>query len=176
MAATEDLYIPPDEELTVQELTVSSPILRAIVPYMGYACDTTGKEYMLCKLEERDPRKCLKEGKDITACGLNFLQRTKQTCRSELTAFARCIEWNSMDMNFEYCRRDQAVLDECMLQKMNAPRAPFGYFSQMRIHDTKRPKPAPYVPEFPDKAVGLPLDYPGLKEPARHGTRFAFHP
>ena len=38
---------------------------------------------MLCKSEVKDPRKCLQNGKDVTACGLSFLQRVKKTCRDE---------------------------------------------------------------------------------------------
>lgn len=56
---------------------------------------------MLCKEEERDPRSCVSEGKLVTACGVEFLQKVKKTCADELTLFARCIDFNSPDMNFE---------------------------------------------------------------------------
>jgi len=56
---------------------------------------------MLCKQEERDPRRCINEGKDVTACGLEFLRKIKKSCAKELTSFARCIEWKSSDMGFE---------------------------------------------------------------------------
>lgn len=56
---------------------------------------------MLCKTEERDPRKCVKEGKLVTACGIEFLQKVKKHCAAELTNFAKCIEWSSQEMDFE---------------------------------------------------------------------------
>jgi NADH dehydrogenase (ubiquinone) 1 alpha subcomplex subunit 8 len=131
---------------------------------------------MLCKAEEKDPRKCLKEGRDVTNCGLSFLQRVKKTCRDEAEAFARCTEWNDWDLWFENCRREQRVYDLCMEKKMGLPKPPFGYFTQVRVHDSKRPKPVPYVPEFPDRSKGLPVDYEGLKEQARGGTRTFWNP
>ena len=55
------------------------------------------QEYMLCKSELRDPRKCLKEGKEVTACGLKFYEKIKSTCKDELETLAKCSEWNSSD-------------------------------------------------------------------------------
>ena len=132
---------------------------------------------MLCRHEERDPRKCLKEGMEVTKCGLNFVQEIKKTCRDEAEAFARCIEWNDWDFSFEYCRREQKVFDKCMEVKMKRPKPPFGYFSQLRVHESTRPRPVQIVPEFPDRSIGLPQDYEGLKDaPHRHGSRYYFYP
>lgn len=131
---------------------------------------------MLCHNEERDPRKCLKEGKEVTACGLRFLQRVKASCREEAEAFAKCLEWTSeMSLNL-HCRKEQDIMDACFEKKLNSHRPPFGYFCQVRLHDSKRPKPVPFVPEFPDKTTALPADYEGLKTGARHGVRHEIYP
>lgn len=53
---------------------------------------------MLCRLEERDPRKCLKEGKLVTACGVEFYRKLKKTCRDELELFSRCTEFKSWEL------------------------------------------------------------------------------
>lgn len=98
---TEDFYIPSDEELTVPEITVSSPLLRAVSLHMGLKCDDACKEYMLCKSEDPDPRNCLKEGKEVTKCGLNFLYDIRDKCAKEVTAFAKCTEWNSANLQFD---------------------------------------------------------------------------
>ena len=126
---------------------------------------------MLCSSEERDPRKCLKEGREVTACGLRFLQRVKATCREEVETYARCIEWTTENSVNLFCSKEMNIMDACLEKKLNIIRPPFGYFCQMRIHESKRPKPIPFVPEFPDKSKGIPRDYEGFKEPARHGTR-----
>jgi len=132
---------------------------------------------MQCRAEERDPRKCLNEGREVTECGLSFIQDVKKTCRDEAEAFARCVEWNSQDLQFEFCRREEKIFDACMDKKMKAVKPPFGYFSQVRIHDSKRQPPLPRVAEFPDKSIGLPKDYEELKNPPhRHGSRWFFFP
>lgn len=56
---------------------------------------------MLCRRELEDPRKCLKEGKEVTACGLEFFQKVKQSCRSEFEQYADCLEWNTPNMKVE---------------------------------------------------------------------------
>lgn len=48
MTITEEITIPSDSELTVQEITISSPVLRATANYMGQYCDEK------CKVRLRD--------------------------------------------------------------------------------------------------------------------------
>lgn len=48
---------------------------------------------MLCKLEEKDPRKCLNEGKAVTMCGHEFFRKVGQTCRHEVERMAKCMEF-----------------------------------------------------------------------------------
>lgn len=131
---------------------------------------------MLCSSEERDPRKCLKEGKEVTACGLRFLQRVKATCREEVETYARCIEWTSENSHNLHCRKEMEIMDACLAKKLNCKRPPFGYFCQVRVHESKRPKPIPFIPEFPDKTKHIPRDYEGFKEPPRHGSRDGVFP
>ena len=50
---------------------------------------------MLCRREEEDPRKCIKEGAAVTDCGVRFLQMVKQNCREEFERYANCIEYSS---------------------------------------------------------------------------------
>ena len=48
---------------------------------------------MLCRLEEKDPRKCLNEGKTLTMCGHEFFRKAGQACKEEIERMAKCIEW-----------------------------------------------------------------------------------
>jgi len=174
MPVTDGYIIPPDEEMTVQEITISSPVLRAAATYLGKYCDEKCKEYELCRVEEADPRKCLGEGKEVTACGIEFFQKVKNTCADELTTFAKCIDWNSWNMNFEYCRKEQAIWNACMFEKLGQRKPDFGHFAQLRLHESKRPRPAPFVPEFPDKTDEQQKDV--KHDHAIGGSRFAFYP
>ena len=68
------------------------------------------------------------------------------------------------------CRPEQAIYDSCIEEKLGPNMKPgFGHFAQMRIHETKRPKPVPFTPEFPDKTPAMPDDY--KKDPAIGGSR-----
>lgn len=59
------------------------------------------QEFSLCRQENNDPRKCLDEGKAVTACSLNFFRQVKKSCAQEFTQFANCLEKSSSDFSFE---------------------------------------------------------------------------
>ena len=55
---------------------------------------------MLCNQEEKDPRKCLNEGKQVTRCAIDFFNRLRQECAEEFTKYWECIDHAGYDMNF----------------------------------------------------------------------------
>lgn len=59
-----------------------------------------------------------------------------------------------------------------MLQKLNIERPYVGYFTEIRVHKTDRPKPGPWIPrrEHKDERPSLPDDYP--REDAKWGAAF----
>jgi len=103
------------------------------------------------------------------SCGLEFYRKVKKNCRNELEKLAKCMEWTDYDLKFWYCRKEQGYYDECMTEKMGLERPPFGYFTQVRVHETSRPHPKPTAPEFTDPTIGLPEDFPRQKP--IHGWR-----
>lgn len=46
---------------------------------------------MLCRYELKDPRKCLKEGKEVTKCAIEGFQDIKKHCGSEFQAHVDCV-------------------------------------------------------------------------------------
>ena len=56
---------------------------------------------MLCREELQDPRKCIKEGKDLTNCAMNFFRKLKKTCRPEFETYTKCIDKSSGDYSLE---------------------------------------------------------------------------
>jgi len=170
MTITEDIPLPTYEELTVPEVNVSAPVLRATGMHLGKYCDEQSKEYMLCKAEVKDPRYCLNYGKEVTACAMQFFRKVKAVCREETEFFARCLEWNDPHMRYYPCRREQVVYDRCMEEKFGLKRPPFGYFTQLRVHDSARPAPKADYPTW-TPLPGLPKDRP--IEPNPYGMRFA---
>lgn len=53
---------------------------------------------MLCKLEEKDPRKCLNEGKAVTMCGHEFFRLVGKSCKAETEAMAKCMEFTHPEL------------------------------------------------------------------------------
>ena len=77
----------------------------------------------------------------------------------------------NISRNCSRCRKTQAVYDKCVSDNLGIQRPPFGYFCEVKVHDTKRPKPEPKKPDvYPDYTPYLPDDYP--RPPAKYGSRF----
>lgn len=60
--------------LRLRQINVSSAVLKAAAHHYGSQCDRPNKEFMLCRWEEKDPRKCLEEGRKVNECALNFFR------------------------------------------------------------------------------------------------------
>lgn len=56
---------------------------------------------MLCNSEEKDPRKCINEGKEVTRCGLEFFQKVKNQCAQEFTQYWKCLDKSGDNMHFK---------------------------------------------------------------------------
>lgn len=104
---------------------------------------------MLCRSEEMDPRKCISYGNEVTDCGFEFFKKVKKTCRDELEWYTKCLDCTGKEPAFSRCRKEQAIFDGCMYDH-GFQRANYGYFQLLRVHESERPKPKPYMPIFPD--------------------------
>lgn len=120
MVVTDDTYLPTEEELTVPEVNVSGPVLIAAAHHLGDACLNENnvcevnylinnlmlertfsfQEFMLCRQELGDARKCLEEGKAVTNCALNFFRQVKRNCATEFTQYVSCIDKSSAWQSF----------------------------------------------------------------------------
>lgn len=55
-----------EADLDVEELNVTSTVLVGAAHHYGRYCVKQNDAFMECKLEGRDPRKCLAEGRAVT--------------------------------------------------------------------------------------------------------------
>ncbi|ELT99860.1 hypothetical protein CAPTEDRAFT_226933 [Capitella teleta] len=166
MAFTNAEWLPTYEELTVPEINMTSAPLRAGAHHFGKYCDEQCKEFMLCNSEQRDPRKCLNEGKEVTRCGIEFFNKVKDSCLEEFNQYWKCVDSNH-EMNLSYCRSTQAVFDKCIFEKLGQERPELGYFSKTRVHKTVRPKPKPYSDlPMPAETPGPPKNIDDMETPA----------
>lgn len=42
--------------------------------------------------EEQDPRKCLKEGKDVSLCAIDFFRHVRDSCNDTFTSLFTCLD------------------------------------------------------------------------------------
>uniref|UniRef100_A0A7J8EF72 NADH dehydrogenase [ubiquinone] 1 alpha subcomplex subunit 8 n=1 Tax=Molossus molossus TaxID=27622 RepID=A0A7J8EF72_MOLMO len=122
--------LPTVEDLKVQEVKVSSAVLKAAAHHYGAQCDKPNKEFMLCRWEEKDPRRCLEEGKLVNQCALEFFRQIKRHCAEPFTEYWTCIDYSGLQL-FRRCRKQQAKFDECVLDKLGWVRPDLGELSKV---------------------------------------------
>ena len=110
----------PDQQLNVDELNVTSAVLMGAAHHYGAHCAKENEAFMECRIESKDPRKCLREGKEVTQCALRFFKKVKGSCNEEFTNYWTCLDHNNQD--FSRCRRPQSTFDGCMVEKLKIER------------------------------------------------------
>ena len=50
------------------------------------------KEFMLCRSEEKDPRKCLKYNKELSKCANDFFHKVRDSCAESFTDYWKCLD------------------------------------------------------------------------------------
>ncbi|EPY77881.1 NADH dehydrogenase [ubiquinone] 1 alpha subcomplex subunit 8 [Camelus dromedarius] len=163
--------LPTLEDLKVQEVKVSSSVLKAAAHHYGAQCDKPNKEFMLCRWEEKDPRRCLEEGKLVNKCALDFFRQIKLHCAEPFTEYWTCLDYSGLQL-FRRCRKPQAKFDECVLDKLGWVRPDLGELSKVTKVKTDRP-----LPENPYHSRARPEPNPEIEgdlKPAKHGSRIFF--
>lgn len=149
MTITDELTLPTPEEINHKTIPLTHNYLLSSAMWLGKYCDNQCKEFMLCRSEERDPRKCLEYGRQVTDCGLKFFKKVKKSCREELEWYTKCLDFSGNQPMYRDCRNEQALFDSCMYEH-GFERAPYGHFQMVRIHDSERPRPKHITPVFED--------------------------
>ncbi|KAJ0057161.1 hypothetical protein NL108_002106, partial [Boleophthalmus pectinirostris] len=110
-------------------INVSSAVLKAAAHHYGSQCDKPNKEFMLCRWEEKDPRKCLEEGRKVNECALNFFRQIKGNCAESFTEYWTCLDYTNLS-ELRYCRKQQEAFDSCVLDKLGWKRPELGDLSK----------------------------------------------
>ena len=83
------------QDLDVEELTVTSAVLAAGAHHYGTHCKDINETFMRCRMEKKDPRKCLNEGKEV--------HTTTLTTPSMSTIPIEYIQVDSTFIEYEMC-------------------------------------------------------------------------
>lgn len=165
----DDITLPTHEELDRQEIPLTYNYFVSSAMWLGKYCDHQCKEFMLCRQEEADPRKCLKYGHEVTDCGMEFFKKVKKSCREELEWYTKCLDFSGREQEFHRCRREQAIFDGCMFDH-GFERAKFGHFNLLRVHESERPMPKPLIPVFPDAVQSFDIYDPENRKKGTGGV------
>uniref|UniRef100_UPI00358DE609 NADH dehydrogenase [ubiquinone] 1 alpha subcomplex subunit 8 n=1 Tax=Myxine glutinosa TaxID=7769 RepID=UPI00358DE609 len=165
--------LPPLDELKVEEVKVSSAVLKAAAHHYGAKCDAPNKAFMLCRWEEKDPRRCLDEGRQVNVCALDFFRTIKSNCADSFTEYWSCLD-NLAICRFRSCREEQLAFDNCVLDKLGWVRPELGELSKVTKVKTERPLPEnPF--NFPERPKQNPAPQTKLKVP-KEGLGYFFFP
>ncbi|XP_053229848.1 NADH dehydrogenase [ubiquinone] 1 alpha subcomplex subunit 8 isoform X1 [Podarcis raffonei] len=153
------------------QVNVTSSVLKAAAHHYGSQCDKPNKEFMLCRWEEKDPRKCLKEGKEVNKCAMDFFRQLKLHCAEPFTQYWTCIDYNNL-LELRKCRKQQQVFDDCVLDKLGWVRPDLGQLSKVTKVKTDRP-----LPENPYHSRQRPQPNPpteGELQASKYGSKLSF--
>lgn len=53
------------EDLKTDELNITSAVLMGGAQHLGKYCKAKNDSFMRCRMETKDPRKCINEGKEV---------------------------------------------------------------------------------------------------------------
>lgn len=172
MVVTEKTWLPTYEELTVEEVPLGAPALRAGSYHLGKYCENINNEFILCKQELQDPRKCVNYGKEVTKCSLEFFRKVKKLCYNEFERYAFCLDKSDHSLRYQFCRKTQRAFNKCMVENLGINRPEYDYFSIPKIHDSARPKPPPTPIMVFDDVPDSPKDAPEPHSAKYHEREF----
>ncbi|KAL0950069.1 hypothetical protein HGRIS_010073 [Hohenbuehelia grisea] len=128
----------PDHVPKVEELGTTSAPLKSAAFFIGAYCKEYNEDFMLCKAENRDPGHCLKEGRRVTRCATDLINKMRENCLEQFDAHWNCLELNNQE--YYRCRKPERTLNKCMFEKLGLtkviPGTPAG---QKPVHEIDSP-------------------------------------
>ncbi|KIJ57022.1 hypothetical protein M422DRAFT_150043 [Sphaerobolus stellatus SS14] len=122
----------------VDEIGATSAPLKSASFFIGAHCKDYNEDFMLCKGENRDPAHCLTEGRRVTRCAADLINKLRENCLKEWDNHWQCLEKNNQE--FYYCRKPERVFNECVFTKLGLsktiPGSPAG---QPQVNELKSP-------------------------------------
>ncbi|KAJ2438066.1 ndufa8, NADH-ubiquinone oxidoreductase complex I 19kd subunit [Coemansia sp. RSA 2424] len=117
---------PPAHLAHVDEVGSTGAPLKSASFFIGAQCKEYNEDFMLCKNENRNPEHCLLEGRKVTRCAIDALQKIQSKCQTEFRAHWQCLDRKNQD--FGRCRTHEKGLNECLFTafgwKKDVPGAP----------------------------------------------------
>ncbi|PVG00019.1 putative NADH dehydrogenase 22K chain precursor [Serendipita vermifera] len=127
----------PKQVPHVDEIGATSAPLKSASFFIGAKCQEFNEDFMLCKSKKR-AEDCMMEGRRVTRCAADLLEKMRAVCAKEFEAHWQCLEKNNQE--FYPCRKEERPLNACMFTKLGLtktiPGAPKG---TVPIHEVRNP-------------------------------------
>ncbi|KAJ3065643.1 hypothetical protein HDU98_010968 [Podochytrium sp. JEL0797] len=128
----------PDSIPKVDEIGLTSAPMESMAFHFAQYCKPFAEDYMLCKNGTQDPEKCLKEGRRVTRCGLDLINKLKANCEDEWKKHWECLD--KKNHHLWQCRAEEKPFNDCVFNKLGLtktiPETPEG---QTPIHLKQSP-------------------------------------
>ncbi|EKM79993.1 NdufA8, NADH-ubiquinone oxidoreductase complex I 19kd subunit [Agaricus bisporus var. burnettii JB137-S8] len=106
----------PEDIPKVPELGLTSAPLKSSAFFIGAYCKEFNEDFMLCKNENRDPAHCLKEGRRVTRCATDLIDKMRENCLKQFEDHWNCLDRNNQE--YYLCRKPERALNSCMFEKL----------------------------------------------------------
>ncbi|KAI9208363.1 uncharacterized protein BJ171DRAFT_491101 [Polychytrium aggregatum] len=106
----------PEDIPHVDEVGLTSAPLASMSFFFATFCKDYSEDFMLCKKDNPDPKACLKEGRKVTRCAIDLIQKLKDNCEETWTKHWQCLDMNNQ--HFWQCRKEEAQLNDCVFKKL----------------------------------------------------------
>ncbi|CAE6527390.1 unnamed protein product [Rhizoctonia solani] len=122
----------------VNEIGVTSAPLKSAAFFIGAHCKDYNDDFMLCKQESPDPAHCLKEGRRVTRCAAELIEKMRASCAETYDAHWQCLENNNQE--FYKCRKPERKLNECIFENLGLKKTiPGAPTHKPQVHELTSP-------------------------------------
>jgi len=128
----------PSSTPSVQEVGTTSAPLKSAAFFIGAYCKSYNEDFMLCKAENRRPEHCLKEGRKVTRCATELIDKLRENCLADFDKHWQCLELNNQELY--RCRKPERALNKCVFEKLGLTKTiPGAPKNQPQIQDKPNP-------------------------------------
>ncbi|KZV97274.1 NADH-ubiquinone oxidoreductase subunit [Exidia glandulosa HHB12029] len=125
----------PSDVPHVDEVGVTSAPLKSAAFFIGKFCQAYNDDFMQCKADARDPAACLKEGRRVTRCATELINKLRENCQQEWDKHWDCLEQRNQE--FYRCRKAESALNACVLEKLGIKKEIPN--SKIQVHTIAKP-------------------------------------
>jgi NADH dehydrogenase (ubiquinone) 1 alpha subcomplex subunit 8 len=113
----------------------SAPLLLALY-FIGAQCKPYNDDFMMCKEENNGGTlDCLKEGRRVTRCAVDVLQKLNKYCFNEFKLHYSCLEQENHRLG--NCRQAEQIFNKCVFTHLQLEKKVPGVEQQIHLKENK---------------------------------------